>query len=172
MNIPNAPLKGVFFMHFILSLWALQHSWLPMSYMYYNLIFMATLLWSLHCKDSEEPVFMALVIDGASVLLDIIVISIYYPLTHDYDDGDNFRFCAGMCILNLILRVVSIFVLLKIFRERGGHYDDLGIPGLPSGNYNDIDRHNQQSVPKTTVDTGSPTHDYMPASMPPPYQNP
>ncbi|XP_013787643.1 type-1 angiotensin II receptor-associated protein-like [Limulus polyphemus] len=171
MNIPNAPLKGVFFIHFILSMWALQSPWLPSSYLYYNSIFLVTLLWSLHWQDSDEPVFMALVIDAISILLDIITISIYYQNTHN-DKVRGIKFSAGMCILNLILRVVSVFILLKVFQERGGHYDNLGIPGIATGSrgtYDNIDYTGQQSVPKTTIDT---THEHSPDAMLPSYHNP
>ncbi|XP_076365266.1 type-1 angiotensin II receptor-associated protein-like isoform X2 [Tachypleus tridentatus] len=165
---------GVFFIHFILSLWALQSPWLPYSYLYYNLIFVGCLLWSLQWKDSDEPVFMALVIDAISILLDVATISLYYKNTHNYTLL-GIKFSAGMCILNLILRVVSVFILFRVFQQRGGRYNDLDILGVPSGSrgiYDNIDYSGQQSVPKTAVDTGSPVHENSPDTMPSPYHSP
>lgn len=52
--------------------------WLPISYVFYNAFFFLTLLWSLHNRDSYEPVIMAAGINMLSVILDAVCIGVYY----------------------------------------------------------------------------------------------
>ena len=35
-----------------------------------------------------------------------------------------------MCIANLIIKPISAFLLYRIYKERGGNYGDLNIPGI------------------------------------------
>ncbi|XP_064459524.1 type-1 angiotensin II receptor-associated protein-like [Ornithodoros turicata] len=173
VSVPNLVLKVIFFLHLFLTVWPLIEFWSPYAYMYYNLLFLLMLLWGIHLKESEEPIFMALVINFGAILLDIIILALRFPPT--------FTFCAGMCILNLILRPVTCIYLLRLFNERGGRYSDLGIPtfgggavGGTRGQYDDIDQPTTQSVPKTGIDTGSPGHGFAgdPTGGPPPYGYP
>lgn len=170
ISIPNPQLKAIFFLHLFLSVWPLEEYWAPSAYLYYNLAFLLMLLWGIHHKESEEPVFMALVTNLGSILLDIVTLSLRFP--------PSFTFCAGMSILNLILRPVTSIYLMRLFNDRGGRYADLGIPSFGGaaaaggrGQYDDIDRPTTQSVPKTGIDTGSPGHDYASdgGPMPPTY---
>lgn len=167
-TIPNAPLKGIFFIHFLFSTWAIQASWLPGSYFYYNIVLLVVLLWSLHNKDSEEPVIMAFGVNILSIFLDVISVAIYYPRAHDYSEV---HFSAAMFIINLLLRPVTSVLLVKVYNERSGRYNNLGFPGfgIGRGPYEDIDQPATQSVPKTTVDTGSPAH--LPDAHLPPYSS-
>ncbi|XP_046688094.1 uncharacterized protein LOC124373802 isoform X1 [Homalodisca vitripennis] len=77
-SFPIVDLKAIFGVHFILITWGIQGHWSPDSYLFYNLLFLLTLLWSLHCKDRVEPLQMAIVIDGVSVPLDIISMALYW----------------------------------------------------------------------------------------------
>jgi len=157
MEIPNAPLKGVFFTHFILSVWAMQSSDLPLSYAVYNVVLLVVLLWALHARESEEPLFMGLVINGASVLLDIITIVLYFP-----DSGyGRSKFSIGMAIVLLVLRPITCVVIHRIRLERTGAYSDYAVPGLGDyfgrrGPYENIDR--SQTIPQNSTDSGSPQH--------------
>ncbi len=37
-----------------------------------------------------------------------------------------------MAIINLLIKPFSSFVLYRIYQDRGGHYSDFGIPGMPN----------------------------------------
>lgn len=78
-----------------------------------------------------------------------------------------------MSIANLLLRPITSLVLLRFYNDRAGRYatSTIGFPGLGSfgsipgsnagtmrGSYEDIDGHHQ-SVPRSTLDTGSPRRD-------------
>ncbi|XP_023220915.1 type-1 angiotensin II receptor-associated protein-like [Centruroides sculpturatus] len=170
INVPNAPLKVVFFLHFLLTTWALQIDWLPPSYGYYNLVFLLLIIWSIHYRDSEEPVFMALVVDVAAIILDMISISIYF----NHANSHTMRFAIVMSIANIVIRPISAIILLRIYNERSGRYSTFSIPGLNFGRgpYEDIDNPVPQSVPKTPVDTGSPVRTSPDIHVPPPYAPP
>lgn len=167
----------MFLIHLWLSFWPLQEHWAPQAYVYYNLVYLFTLAWGIHHKDSEEPVFMALAINLSAIIMDIVTLAMNFPVT--------FTFCAGMMIVHLLIRPVSSIFLLRIFNERGGRYADLGIPNFGGGaaggsrnQYDDIDQTTTQSVPKTGLDTGSPGHAYSsgdglpPSYGAPPYSHP
>lgn len=73
-TVAQAPaLRIIFLTHLILTVWyvlqcyasdgnvgdrVLQHNWLPPSYSLYNSLFLVSLLWSLHSRDSEDAIFM------------------------------------------------------------------------------------------------------------------
>ncbi|CAG2170292.1 unnamed protein product [Oppiella nova] len=163
----EAPLKAVFLGHFMLICWCLIGNWLPASYMFYNTFFMLCLLWSMHSRDSHDPILIATLINLLSIILDAITIGVYY------DDAHN-RPC--MAITNLMLRPITSLVLLRIYNERNGRYSTFGFPGLgglnPSGgpaggggntgrgSYENIDG----SAPRQSVP--SPIHD-VEANHPP-----
>ena len=43
-----------------------------------------------------------------------------------------------MCILNLIIKPVTAFLIFRVYRERGGTYSEFHIPGI--GNLPSFDR--------------------------------
>lgn len=53
----------------------------------------------------------------ATILLDIIYISIFYPRVAISDTG---RFSVGMAILSLLLKPFSCYLVHHMYRERGG----------------------------------------------------
>lgn len=129
VNIPSLPLKIVFFTHLLLTTWAAQASWLPNAYLYYNGIFMLLLMWSIYHKESDEPVLLSLFLDVLSILLDIIMLSVFYPYyPHPFQ-----QFSIAIAIVNLIMRPISSIILFRVMNERSGEYDNLGIPNF--GNY-------------------------------------
>lgn len=148
----------------------MQTTWLPPSYAYYNLAFLMLLIWCIHYRDSEEPVFMALVVDVASIILDMISICIYF----NHANSHTMRFSIVMSIANIVVRPLSAILLLRIYNERSGRYSTFSIPGLNFGRgpYEDIDHPVPQSVPKTPVDTGSPVRNSPDTHIPPPYAPP
>lgn len=169
VNIQSLPLKIVFFTHLLLSTWASQGSWLPNAYLYYNGIFLVILMWSIHHRESDEPVFMGLFLNFISILLDIITISVFCP---PYPSSFQ-QFSIAIAIVNLIMRPVSSIILFRIMNERSGEYNSFGIPNLgnyfgsggsaPSsvhrGTYENIDQPvPPQCVPQNNFDPCSPQH--------------
>lgn len=111
--IASAPVKVVFLVHFVLTAWGAGR-WCPESYLFYNLIFFLILLWTVHNKESDEPTQMAVAVNAVSIVLDVLVIAMYFP---DGGSGSD-RFSAAMAILNLILRPFTTLVLYRIYVER------------------------------------------------------
>ncbi|GAB6019312.1 hypothetical protein CHUAL_000907 [Chamberlinius hualienensis] len=132
INIPSLPLKIVFFIHLVLTTWASQAIWSPVSYIYYNAFFLLAVLWGIHQKESDEPVFMAFVLDVASILIDIIIISVVMT---DRMSGVSTDF--GIPGLSNVLG--------------GGD-----APNQPRGPYEDIDRTGSQSVPHNNYEPFNP----------------
>ncbi|PNF39591.1 hypothetical protein B7P43_G11047 [Cryptotermes secundus] len=172
--------------------------WCPLSYLFYNLLFFLILLWAVHHKESDEPMQMAVAVNAVCLVLDVMVISLYFPRSNEQvvhvvvtglerikeedtnvtvpdsllADGSE-RFSCGMAILNLIIRPFTTLVLYRIYVERA---NAVGAP-LPTifggtaqrGPYEDIVGAVHQSVPHT--DIPSPV-EYAPSSkMPPPYHS-
>lgn len=67
----------------ILHFRVLLGNWLPEAYLYYNLLLMVTIMWSMHNKDSHEPVLLATFINVISILFDAILIGVYYGEKHN-----------------------------------------------------------------------------------------
>jgi hypothetical protein len=111
--LTSAPIKVVFLIHFVLTAWGAGH-WCPVSYLFYNLIFFLILLWTVHNKESDDPTQMAVAVNAVSIVLDVLVIAMYFP---DTGNGSE-RFSAAMAILNLILRPFTTLVLYRIYVER------------------------------------------------------
>lgn len=175
--IPNAPIKLVFIVHFILICLGLG-KWCPLSYFFYNALFFMLLFWTMHSKEAEEPIQMAVAVNAASIILDILVIALYFPEYYRASD----RFSAGMAILNLIIRPVTTLILYRLYAERvnasGGAVPPMfGIATSQRSPYQDIDVVVHQTVPRTEVPSPSPfspIHNKMPPpdnQMPPPYQS-
>ncbi|KAI1309373.1 Type-1 angiotensin II receptor-associated protein-like [Halotydeus destructor] len=152
-EVAQAPaLRVIFFSHLVPVIWATQYHWLPNSYSTYNLLFLVSLLWSLHAKDSEDAILMAAAINVFSIVFDAITIGIYYG------SGQSNAFSTFMVITNLLLRPITSLVLLRFFNERSGRFSSsplfsaFGAPfgGLVSGRsaYEDIDRTPHQSIPR------------------------
>lgn len=80
----------------------IQGYWSPDSYLFYNALFILTLLWGIHSKESDEPLqivswmklkwnfivyvwiltwcfFQAVIINVLSILFDVIVLAAYFP---------------------------------------------------------------------------------------------
>lgn len=141
-TIPNAPIKIIFVIHFFLSIWGVQGSWSPDSYFFYNLLFFITLMWAIQCKDSVEPVEMALFIGVSSIILDIIVITVCFPYDHS-----SSRFSVGMAILNLLVRPVTSMLLYRVYADRSG------APGAFSNNLGGLFGAGGRGAPYEDIDS-------------------
>jgi len=119
-SIPSVNIKAIFGVHFILITWGIQGHWSPDSYLFYNLIFILCLMWGIHCKDREEPIQLAMIIDGVSVVLDIFAIGMNSPSVYAGE-----KFTVAMALLNLALRPITVVMLGRICADRIG-LDDRG----------------------------------------------
>ncbi|XP_063706657.1 uncharacterized protein LOC134835668 isoform X2 [Culicoides brevitarsis] len=136
LNTPLMRVKLVTVVHGFLLVMAMQGHWLPQAYLFYNLIFVICLLWSIHAPLSVESTHFAALIDLASFFFDLICIIV----------NSNYGiFSLIFAIINLAARPFSLILLNRELIDRGGSL-------LPSTNrvnqtYEDIDRNPQ--VPPT-----------------------
>lgn len=127
-SITHYPLKLIFAVHFALVTWGIQGKWCPQSLMFYNLVFFFCLLWSIHNLESDEPIQFALFVNVLSIFFDIVTLSVYFP---DYNAWD--KLSAAMLIINLFVRVVSSYSLLRIGQSRGGALATMFAPSPAMG---------------------------------------
>ncbi|XP_069117478.1 LOW QUALITY PROTEIN: type-1 angiotensin II receptor-associated protein-like [Argopecten irradians] len=164
MNPQGFYLKVIIIIHFILLIWAsMTEGYLPPAYWAMNLFILTLGMWGVACPESPDAIFMFLILHSLVILQDIIFIAIHQPLGYDLFERNNssrvseFRFSTGMSIVNLILKPFSSILLYRVFKERGGEYGNLNIPGFPNfgnsptsgGQYENID----QPVPTNQVDS-------------------
>ncbi|KAK6177757.1 hypothetical protein SNE40_015795 [Patella caerulea] len=185
MNPPNLILKVIVFTHFILSMWASQsRAFLPNSYVYLNAFVLVFGIIGIFNHESSDAILLFIVGLLMSIVQDIIFLGIYEPRGQKiiknselpnqpevHDLVGEFRFSLGMCILNLIIKPVTIFLLLRILRSRTTDYDRFNIPGVPNipgfgagatsgGTYENIDQ------PSPYRDPIAPNHDINEKSGP------
>lgn len=141
MNPPQFTLKLVVFVHFVLTTWALMSGGFlcnNLSYVYMNVVLMFLGVWSIAQHENSDAVLMYLLCHLFSIIQDIILLGLNEPrgyniYEHDTvkaSDRNEYRFALGMCITNLIIKPISAFLLYRIYKERGGNYGDLNIPGI------------------------------------------
>jgi hypothetical protein len=153
-------LRVIFFSHLVPIVWATQYVWLPNSYTIYNLLFLGSVLWCLHAKESEDAIFMAAALNVFSIVFDAITIGIYYGY------GNSNAFSTFMVITNLLLRPITSLVLLRFYNERSGRYSSFLPPSFSSGfggspgrsSYEDIDAAGRGPPRAPTADVENPRH--------------
>lgn len=151
-HIRNFKLKIIFLVHFLFIALSSMGYWSSSSYLFYNSILIALLIWGLYHDENHEPIQLAIAVNGSSILLDILLLVMGFP-THG--DARN-TFSAAMAILHLLIRPFSIFFLIKNLEERIGSAGSL--TGLFQGGqstrgetYEDLDR---PSAPQSSGLTG------------------
>merc|ERR1712029_602849 len=76
-----------------------------------------------------SPVILSLAIDVVSILLDIVVLAIWYPHQYPHQDriinSSSEQFSAVMAIFNLIFRIASIYVIYQCWCERKDAIDGI-----------------------------------------------
>ncbi|XP_058445589.1 type-1 angiotensin II receptor-associated protein-like [Malaya genurostris] len=141
LNAPHLRVKIVAIVHFIFIVFALQSYWLPSAYSFYNQIYILSLFWSIHCRESIDAVHLACLINASSFVFDLIGIIGYFP-----DNGGIFSVVFAM--FNLALRPFTLLVLHRELIDRGG---SLMLITQGSGerptSYEDIDRPHQSFSP-------------------------
>ncbi|XP_008062025.1 type-1 angiotensin II receptor-associated protein, partial [Carlito syrichta] len=101
--------------HWLLTTWGcFQFS---NSYAWANFTILALGVWAVAQRDSVDAISMFLGGLLATIFLDIVYISIFYPRA---DLTDTQRFGAGMAILSLLLKPFSCCFVYHMYRERGG----------------------------------------------------
>ncbi|KAM6218264.1 type-1 angiotensin II receptor-associated protein [Rhynchocyon petersi] len=144
MELPAVNLKAILLVHWLLTSWGCMVFSGPYSWA--NFTILALGVWAVAQRDSIDAISMFLVGLVATIFLDIIHISIFYP-QHLTDAG---RFGAGMAILNLLLKPFSCCLVYPMYRERGGelllHVGFLG-PSPERSAYQTIDAPEAPSDP-------------------------
>ncbi|XP_071527463.1 type-1 angiotensin II receptor-associated protein-like [Panulirus ornatus] len=154
-------LFGIFFVHLILTVWSNLCGCLPQSFIIYNTLFLLTLVWSLHHRESEEAPFMALCTNVLAIVFDTVNLTLFWPFIMT----GTMRFGATMAVLNLVVRPLSSFLLFRVVQDRA---EALGGSSLPSGfegffaprnrgPYLDIDQNAEPSPPSATNTENLPT---------------
>ncbi|CAG9773686.1 unnamed protein product [Ceutorhynchus assimilis] len=138
-QIPNLNVKIIFLIHFVFISLSCMGFWATNAYLFYNSILIFLLLWSIFHGQLQEPLQLAIVVNGSSIILDILLLIMNFPYSLN---GAAAKFSAAMAVLHLIIRPFTTFVLIKNLEERGGN--TANIPNMFAGtrteSYEDIDR--------------------------------
>ncbi|KAL1777304.1 type-1 angiotensin II receptor-associated protein [Sigmodon hispidus] len=117
------------------------------SYAWSNFTILALGVWAVAQRDSIDAIGLFLGGLVATIFLDIIYISIFYPVLAI---GNTGRFSAGMAILSLLLKPFSCCLVYHMHRERGGELplrpDFFGPPQEHSA-YQTIDSSDSPAAP-------------------------
>ncbi|XP_058408881.1 type-1 angiotensin II receptor-associated protein isoform X1 [Diceros bicornis minor] len=150
MELPAVNLKAILLVHWLLTTWGCIVFSGP--YTWANFTILALGVWAVAQRDSIDAISMFLGGLVATIFLDIVHISIFYPrngLT------DTERFGAGMAILSLLLKPFSCCLIYHMYRERGGelplHTGFLG-PSQEHSAYQTIDSSEARTEPFASPD--------------------
>lgn len=137
MSSPFVRVKLVAFVHFIFISNAMLGIWLPGAYIFYNLLFIGSLFWTIHCKESVDAIHTALLINSLSIFFDLICIIVFFNHMNGW--------VIAFSILNLILRPFTSILLHREFTERGGTMTApvTIFPAKQQRTYEDMDRPHQ-----------------------------
>ena len=126
-NIPALPMIVVMFhmFFFVLSLISFGYFW-TYAVIFINVAFFILGIWAAHDQNSAQAVFWMFCIHVSGMLIDIIVLGLYFGTLQDaHGNGGNsvsqtYQFSAAMIIINLIFKPITTFVLIYIFWFRDG----------------------------------------------------
>ena len=124
-NIPALPMIVVMF-HMMFFIFSQVQSYWPYAVVAINIFFFVLGLWATHDQNSAQAVFWMLCIHVFGILIDIIVLGIYFPPAQNaFGNGATvtartFQFSAAMMIINLLLKPWTVFILLFLFWFRDG----------------------------------------------------
>ncbi|XP_055370918.1 uncharacterized protein LOC129605286 isoform X1 [Condylostylus longicornis] len=137
MSSPFVRVKLVAFIHFIFIGNAMLGTWIPGAYIFYNILFIMSMMWSLHCKDSSEAIHTALIINVTSIFFDLICIIAFFSHMNGW--------VIAFSIINLIIRPFTSILLHRELNERGGVISApvTIFPAKQQRSYEDIDRPHQ-----------------------------
>ena len=126
-NLPALPMIVVMFhmFFFVLSLLSASYFW-TYAVIFINVSFFILGMWAAHDQKSAQAVFWMFCIHVFGILIDIIVLGLYFPtLQNAYGNGasstaQTYQFSAAMIIINLIFKPITSFVLIFLFWFRDG----------------------------------------------------
>ncbi|KAM6172222.1 type-1 angiotensin II receptor-associated protein [Erethizon dorsatum] len=154
MELPAVNLKVILLVHWLLTVWG--SILFGASYSWANFTILALGVWAVAQRDSIDAISMFLGGLLATIFLDIIHISIFYPRVAISATG---HFSAGMAILSLLLKPFSCYLVHHMYRERGGepHFrsDFLG-PSQERSAYQTIDSTEQPAEPFSGLEARGP----------------
>ncbi|EDV23952.1 expressed hypothetical protein [Trichoplax adhaerens] len=169
-RIPVVPLKVLILIDFLLVVWGAEYPWLPASYLFGNFTVIALGIWSIIDEKNPDGPHMMLLTLTITILQDIIMVAVRYPvIAYKIGGTAEFRFSAGMAILNIILKPFYCFVIYGHLTARGGSL----LASFQRKNYESIDSPQQQQAfganppPQDIAASASPYQDtYRPYSQP------
>jgi hypothetical protein len=137
VNTPFIRIRIVAFVHFTLIVNALLGHWAPSAYLFYNILFMVSLMWSIHSRESTDAIQCAAAIDFSSFFFDLILIVSFFPSTGGI-------WSVIFAVFNMIARPFSLILLHKELVDRGGDFVLVNVVTQPNNartprNYQDID---------------------------------
>ncbi|XP_025408528.1 uncharacterized protein LOC112682225 [Sipha flava] len=156
-QIPIIPAKTAFIGHLMLITWGIQGHWSPDSYLFYNIIYLGSILWTMHQTENEKPAQLAISINLAAVFLDIFTIYCYFPSTFWFTEIFSVICAMG----NLVLRFVTLSILSRMCIDSSNGTSD----GIPPPLQNYISR--GTSIPQTYEDIDQPPQQQAPGSNAP-----
>ncbi|KAJ8975354.1 hypothetical protein NQ317_000283 [Molorchus minor] len=71
-------LKVIFLVHFIFISLSCMGTSAASTYLFYNLIYTLLLIWSIYHEQSHDAIQLAIVVNGCSILLDIIFLIMHF----------------------------------------------------------------------------------------------
>ncbi|XP_019550332.3 type-1 angiotensin II receptor-associated protein-like [Aedes albopictus] len=141
INTPHTRVKLIALIHTCLIAAALNSYWLPAAYQFYNIIFIITLFWAIHSRQSSDAVQIACFINVIGFLLDLFGIILYFP-------SKGAILSAVFAIFNLALRPFTLLLLHRELTDRGGSLSlATETTGNNPSNYEDIDQQHQVFTP-------------------------
>ncbi|RZC41388.1 ribokinase [Asbolus verrucosus] len=69
----------IFLVHFVFIALSSMGFWNTSAFLFYNFILILLLVWSIYHPQNEEPVQLAIVVNGVSIFLDILLLVMCYP---------------------------------------------------------------------------------------------
>ncbi|XP_055913012.1 type-1 angiotensin II receptor-associated protein [Eupeodes corollae] len=147
MSSPYFRVKLIALVHFVFLSNAMLGTWSHSGFLFYNILFMVSLFWTLHCKESKEAIETALVIDACSIILDLISLVVFFH----YMNG----WAVVFTIINMIIRPLTVMLLYREYTNRGGAAIPTSsvFPTSQQRSYQDIDR-TTQPVPSNNTQPG------------------
>jgi len=109
-------LVGLFCGHLMFSSWSMLGKWSDNKLMLQDTFLLICLLWSLHNQKRTSPVLLSMLIEVMSILMDIIILAIFYPSGELWSSTE--KFSAVMAIFNLTFRFGAILVLYQNYQDR------------------------------------------------------
>ncbi|KRY40514.1 hypothetical protein T01_4134 [Trichinella spiralis] len=115
---PTEMLKAILVTHFILISLVLIGNWVPLSYLFVNVIFLASLFWAHTFQDGDSiaPLLLCLQLQVFCILMDILIMGTRFGPVFQHSSIDQFS--LAMAIINLLIRIITTFLLWDIRRRR------------------------------------------------------